>query len=145
MEQFEAAMEKTNERILNCGQVFNKMNVKIDAVARTFKPIWRSRNGFSIKNLGEHKHLFIFNNKSNVDRVLRQEPWSFDKHLVVLQQFCKDTPLEDLKLQESSFWIQVHNIPLSYMDRETIKEICAVAGRVVCTTGDAKSGGGRLH
>ena len=31
------------------------------------------------------------------------------------------------------------------MDRETIEEISAVAGRVVRTMGDAKSGGGRLH
>ena len=102
----------------------------------------RSRNGFSIKNLGEHKLLFISNNKSEVDRVLQQEPWSFDKHLIVIQRFCKDTPLKDLKLQESSFWIQVHNIPLSYMDREIVEDICAVAGRVVQTTGEAEFGGG---
>ena len=91
----------------------------INAVARTFTPLWRTQNGFQIQNLGDHKLLFIFDNKPNVERVLQNEPWSFDKHLIVLQCYNKDTVLEDYALNEAMFWVQVHNISLGYMDRET--------------------------
>ena len=73
-----------------------KRALNMDAVARTFKLIWRTRNGFQIQNLSDHKLLFIFKNKLDVDRVIQNEPWSFDKHLIVLQHYDKDIPLRDL-------------------------------------------------
>ena len=93
--------------------------LSIDAVARTFTPIWKTRNGFQIRNLGDHKLLFVFDNESDAKRVLQNEPWSFDKHLIVFQRFNKDKVLEDYSLNEAALWVQVHNISLAYMDRET--------------------------
>ena len=93
--------------------------LSIDAVARTFTPLWRTRNGFQIWNLGDHKLLFIFDNKLDVERVLQNGPWSFDKHLIVFQRYNKDTVLEDYSLNEATLWVQVHNILMGYMDKET--------------------------
>ena len=42
-----------------------------------------------------------------MDHILSREPWSFDKSLVVLQQYNKLTPLEDLAFDKVSFWIHV--------------------------------------
>ena len=55
----------------------------MEAIARTFKLLWRSENGFKIQREGDHKVLFVFDNKEDVDRILSTEPWSFDKSLVV--------------------------------------------------------------
>ena len=44
--------------------------LSIYAVARTFTPIWKTHNGFQIRNLGDHKLLFIFDNESEAERVL---------------------------------------------------------------------------
>ena len=110
-------------------------------VARTFTPIWRTRNGFQIKNLVDHKLLFIFDNKSEMERVLQNEPWSYDKHLIVFQRYNRDTILDDYKLNEMALWVQVHNIPLGYMDGEIAEEICSNVGKVVQTKGIRESGG----
>ena len=56
----------------------------MDAVGRTFKPLWRAQNGFKISNEGGNKVLFVFNKEEEVDRILSTGPWSFDKSLVVL-------------------------------------------------------------
>ena len=69
--------------------------LSMDAMARTFTPIWRTRNGFKIRNLGDHKLLFIFDNKSEMEKVLQNEPWSYDKHLIVFQRYNRDTVLDD--------------------------------------------------
>ena len=62
-----------------------KRALNMDAVARTFKPLWRVDNGFTVSNEGAHKVVFSFDSSEDVDRILSGEPWSFDKSLVVLQ------------------------------------------------------------
>ena len=39
-----------------------KRALNMDVMARTFNPLWRSRNGFKIQNLGDHTILFTFDN-----------------------------------------------------------------------------------
>ena len=58
--------------------------INMEIIAKTFTPLWRARNGFKIQSFGDHKILFTFDNKEYVDRILEGEPWSFDKHLVVM-------------------------------------------------------------
>ena len=50
--------------------------------------------------------------------------------------------LQDFSLNETTLWIQVHNIPMSYMNRETVEDICMVAKKVIHSSGDLDSGGG---
>lgn len=118
-----------------------KRALNIEAMAKTFKPIWKARNGFKIQNLGDHKLLSIFDNKHDANRVLNNESWNFDKHLVVLQRYSTYILLQDFSLNETTLWIQVHNIPVSYMNRETTEDICMVARKVICSSGDPDSGG----
>ena len=59
----------------------------MDAVVRTFKQIWRSQNGFKIRNIGNHIVLFVFDNIQDVERILQNQPWTFDKHFVVLKRY----------------------------------------------------------
>ena len=115
--------------------------LNVEAVACTFNPIWRSKNGFQIQNLGEHRLLFIFDNKADVDRVLQNEPWSFDKHVVILQFYNKTLPLRDLVFRESLFWVQVHDIPITYMNQATAEELCSVIGEVIHMPGGPTFGG----
>lgn len=91
-------------------------------------------NGFRIKNLGDHIVLFIFDNQADVDRILQSEPWSFDKHLVVMQGYEQESPIQELKFNEASFWVQIHGIPFRYMTMEVAIKISEVIGEVSCPT-----------
>ena len=85
--------------------------------------------------------LFIFNNKADVDKVLQNEPWSYDKHVVILQFYSKTLPLRDLVFRESLFWVQVHDIPITYMNQATAEELCSVIGEVIHMPGGPTLGG----
>lgn len=110
----------------------------MEAVARTFKPLRRAPKGFKVSNEGKHKVLFTFDDKEDVDRILASEPWSFDKSLVVLQRYDKLSSLENLSLDKASFWVQIHNIPISYRNRSVAEDICEVIGKVDRTTADSE-------
>ena len=64
------------------------------------------------------------------EKVLQNKPWSFDKLFIVSQRYNKDTVLEEYSLNEVALWVQVHNIPMGYMDREIAEEICSKIGKV---------------
>ena len=64
---------------------FTKRALNTNAIVATFKPLWRAKNGFEVKNIGNHFVLFTFDNKNTIESILSNEPWSFDKHLVALQ------------------------------------------------------------
>ena len=53
--------------------------------------------------IGDHKVLFVFDNLSDVDKILHNQPWSFDKHLVVLQRYVHDIPLRSLPFNKATF------------------------------------------
>jgi len=40
-----------------------------------------------------------------VDRILEVEPWSFDKHLVVMSRYENESPLEDIQFEKTKFWV----------------------------------------
>ena len=108
-----------------------KRAINVDVIARTFTPLWRAKNGFKIQRFGEHKLLFTFENKEDVDRIIMSEPWSFDKHLIVMQRYDSDRPLQDIKFDRTTLWVQVHGLPLKYMNFEAGTKICEVVGEVI--------------
>ncbi|XP_030970617.1 uncharacterized protein LOC115990998 [Quercus lobata] len=102
-----------------------KRALNIEAIVRTFTPLWRARTGFKIQNIGDHKILFSFDDKEDVDRILGSELWSFDKH------YDNDRPLQDIKYDRTTFWVQVRSLPMRYMPIEAEEKICNAVGKVI--------------
>lgn len=102
----------------------------MEAMARTFKQLWRSTNGFKICNHNDHRVLFVFDNLSDVNRIIQSQPWSFDKHLVMLQIYATDTPVHELVFTKTLFWVQVHDIPLHFMNKDVAESLREVVGEV---------------
>ena len=82
-----------------------KRALNMDTIVATFQRLWRSKNGFKLKNLGNHIVLFIFDNKVDVDNILVNEPWSYDKNLMVLQRYKADSEVENLSFNLTHFWV----------------------------------------
>ena len=50
-----------------------------------FKLLWRIGKDFSVRDLGDNNMIFTFNDEADLERVLMNRLWSYDKHLVLLQ------------------------------------------------------------
>ena len=128
---FDLEEELATPEYIIAGKFYTRRALNMEAIASTFMPLWRSRNGFKVKNMGNHIVLFTFDNKHEVDSILSNEPWSFDKHHLVLQRYDKDEPIEDLKFNSTTFWVQVHDIPVRFMNLKVAEGICSTMGTVV--------------
>ena len=89
--------------------------LQMEAVARTFKQLWRTNRRFRIRNRGNNTILFVFESLDGVDKILKSRPWSFDKHLIVMQRYLGDVPVQEISFTKTPFWVQVHNIPVSFL------------------------------
>ena len=92
-----------------------------------------------------HIVLFTFDNKLEVDSILSNEHWSFDKRLMVLQRYDKDTLVEDLMFNRTFFWVQVHDIPIRFMNQKVAKGICSTVGTVIRKSDTKVDGGGLMR
>lgn len=59
----------------------------MEAVARTCRPLWRTRGSFHITNEGNNILLFKFGLEVDAKKVILGEPRSYDRHLVIFQRF----------------------------------------------------------
>ena len=121
-----------------------KHALNIDAIVKTFTPLWRSCNGFKIRNIVNHRILFVFDDEFEVENIIHGEPWNFDKHLVIMEQFEVSNLVDTLKFDKTMFWVQVHGIPYKYMNVKVAKKIYEVLVKVIHSTNPAETDGGNF-
>ena len=101
-----------------------------EAIIKTFNSIWRSKNGFKVRKVGNHILLFVFDNEEEVESIFEGEPWNFDKHLVLIRRYDNSIPVKELVFDHVSLWVQVHDIPVQFLSREVAKKLCGAVGEV---------------
>ena len=119
-----------------------KRALNIDAIAKTFTPFWRSKNGFKIKKENDHVVLLIsFDDKSEMEKVIAAEPWSFDKRLIVLQRYSKEMDVGDMEFSKVTFWVQVHDLPIIFRTKIIAEQLCEAIGKVNTGVDEAEAEG----
>lgn len=64
--------------------------------------------GFKAKNVGDH--IFVFDNKEEVEKIFLGEPWSFGKHLVALERYENNNPISALNFDIVSLWVRFRSM-----------------------------------
>ena len=109
---------------------FTKRKINLEAVARMLRSFWKAEQGFEIRDLGENKALFVFNDEIDMDRVLMLSPWTFDKYLVALHKLETDEQVKTVNFNKASFWVQIHNLPPRRMTKDVGVSIGRTLGEV---------------
>ena len=66
---------------------FTWRSINVEAVARTFRPLWRTKRNFEVSMAGDNVVLIAFEWEVDAKKVIEGEPWMFGRHLVVLQRY----------------------------------------------------------
>ena len=131
----EGNMYKSDSFEQGSGQVvtakfFTHRALNMEAIARTFRPLWRTKSDFEVKDVGNRTVLFVFSDKIDAERVLMGEPWSYDKHLVLLRRLEQSIAVKDLDFNRTLFWVQIHDLPIGDMNPRSAYEIGVIIGEV---------------
>lgn len=64
--------------------------------------------------------------------IIANEPWSFDKHLMVLQCYNKDSDGEVMPFNSTHFLLQVHRIPIRFLNPQVAVGLHETVGQLLC-------------
>jgi hypothetical protein len=116
MEGEVAADREKGERCL-VGRVGDGKKVNKEAFKKAFSQLWRTVGDVIFNEVQENIWLFEFADVDDKKRVLDGRPWSFDRQILVLNNFDGSVPPIQVQFTHSPFWIQVHDMPLICMNK----------------------------
>ncbi|CAI9769984.1 unnamed protein product [Fraxinus pennsylvanica] len=89
--------------------------------------LWGKNGMIKIRFTDRDNFFCEFESEADRSKVIRGEPWSFERRLIVLQEIDeKSAP--NAHPSHSAFWIQVHNLPFIFMNREIAEVIGSQLG-----------------
>nr|XP_023917062.1 uncharacterized protein LOC112028599 [Quercus suber] len=112
------------------GKFCTKHRINLESVARVMKSVWRTKHDFEVSDLGENKAMFLFQTKEDMEKVLLLSRWSFDKYLLILHKLVRGEVVKEIKFNRSSFWVQIHGLPIMCQTKEVGMSIGATLGEV---------------
>ena len=120
------------------GKIWARKQVSREAFKTVLSRIWRLVGTVVFKELQDNLWLFEFNEEDKKHRVLARRPWSFNRQILVLNEFDGQCPPLQMAFMNSPIWIQVHDMPLLCMTKGIGAKIGASLGvlEVVDVAGD---------
>ena len=118
------------EGVAIVAKFFTKRKVNLGAVANTLKSAWRTDLSFEVRDLGENKAVVLFEDETDMIRVLTNGPWSFEKYLLAVHKLGEEEQIQNISFDMVSFWVQLHDIPARRMTKETGERIGRTLGEI---------------
>ena len=115
---------------LLAAKFLTKRGINLEAVMRTLKPLWRSGHGFTGRDMGNNRVMFLFTDTADMEKVLANGPWSFDKYLILLKRFEDNQSFSKVVFDVCSFWVQIHDLPVRCMTSAVCEKIGNTLGMV---------------
>ena len=84
-----------------------------------------------ISEVEEDLFLVEFGDSKDKKKVMDMCPWSYDKQLVLIQDFDGKLTPKEIEIKWAPFWVQIFNLPLNCRTKEIGWAIGAKLGEVL--------------
>jgi len=86
-------------------KIMSHKSISIDALRKNLRMLWKPNKGLQLSEVDKDLFLVEFGDGKDEKKVLDMRPWSYEKQLVLMQEFDgKQTPKE-IELKWSPFWV----------------------------------------
>lgn len=113
------------------GRLVTSKPLNKSAVRSLILRSWNTKGQVNINEVGEQSFLFNFERKDELNRIIRDSPWTVMGFLLVLDVWTPLTPITDMVLDHCAFWIQFHGLPREGMSRMNCVRMGARVGTIL--------------
>lgn len=103
------------------GKFLMEKNMNIRAMKSKMADIWKPSMGINIKTLLPGLFVLQFYHKEDLKWMISNSPWSFDNALLVTNTIPNGGDPTKVPLNEVEFWVQIYDLPTSYMEESVRK------------------------
>lgn len=92
---------------------------------------WRLSEECKVVELRPNLFCFRFTSSTDLQRVLRDGPWSFDDRMLLLRRMDpRDTPAS-IQFSHIDLWVQIHGVPVGWLTPGTARALGGFLGKVL--------------
>ncbi|KAM7490617.1 hypothetical protein LguiA_033538 [Lonicera macranthoides] len=113
------------------GRFLTDKAINVTVMKNSLALFWRPVKGICIKDLGPNLFLFQFYHPFDMDWVIKQRPWSFEQHLLIVGKVEEGLQLASVPLFYFEIWVQVFDLPCGFMSEQVGKSIGDFIGKFV--------------
>ncbi|KAK6144176.1 hypothetical protein DH2020_020996 [Rehmannia glutinosa] len=126
-------VKKEADRVQHCllAKVFSNKPVNREVFKQQMPKILQTSKSVEVEVVGEN--LFILEFRSAIDRrrTLTEGPWNLFRNLVLFQEVQGLQNPRDIEFKHIDIWVQLHNLPLAFMNKRVIQTIGGKVGTVL--------------
>lgn len=93
-------------------------SISLEALRKNLRMLWKPNKGMQISELEEDLFLVEFGDGRDKKKVMDMSPWSYEKQLVLLQEFEGKLAPKEIEIKWVPFWVQIFNLPLNCRTKE---------------------------
>ena len=103
----------------------------INSQAMYLSTLWRPMKGVFIKDAKPYLFMFQFFHELDMERVVKGESWTFDKHLLLTKFISADEdPMED-ELKQTELWVQIFDFLVGLQSKRVLGDVGNFIGEFV--------------
>jgi hypothetical protein len=111
-------------------RLMSDRRIQKEAFPMMMSRLWKTLDSVAFKEIHDNLWLIEFSNESDKNRVKDGRPWLFDRSVLVLKEVEESIPPTQMDFTKSLLWVQVHEMPLTCMNREVGHRIGSTLGMV---------------
>lgn len=113
------------------GKICSNKSVSKNVVVMILRRIWFTEEHIKIEQLGNNFFLFSFKNEQDRNRVWMWRPWSVNGTHLLLREWNSNLALSNIDFNLSSFWVQIHGLPMRFMTKQNAIRIRGLFPKVL--------------
>lgn len=129
-----------NAKFVLVGKILASKTLNKTGVQKIIEKAWRTEEEFSISPWKDNVYAFGFKNEEDLCRIISKGPWSVMGAILVLRRWETGKAFKDLEFNFSPFWVQIHGLPLGFLNSKSGMVIAESLGEVIAVEDPGERG-----
>ncbi|KAE9445306.1 hypothetical protein C3L33_22796, partial [Rhododendron williamsianum] len=127
-------------RFVLVGKILASKALNKSGVQKIIEKAWRTEEDFTISPWGDNVYAFGFKNEDDLCRIISKSPWSVMGSILILRKWDQKKSFSELDFSLSPFWVQIHGLPLGFLNVKTGSAIAKSFGDVIAVEDPGERG-----